>query len=165
MPTDVRHDHARTSQEIYSGRTTDVLRTTDKSQRTDDRHRPDDRCHDDKTILAEVRRPPDVRTPVSDRKSNPDRTPDTACAQPGLWPCISLPLTPSWLRLYIDHPHLLSRVSKGLAHFCVRALLIHLVTFSSELTTSSDKIPQADSKTSARRRPPQDLLLGEGSPL
>lgn len=83
----------------------DDLRTSDKSQPLDVRCLPDIRCHLSRRKLSEVRRPPDVRTPASDRIFGNHRTSDPACAQPGLWPCIPLPLTPSWLRLYILLPH------------------------------------------------------------
>ena len=84
----------------YSGQTTDA-----------------DRCHLHRTILAEVRRLPYVRTVPSHRTSDPHRTSGTClCAAAGLWPCIPLPLTPSWLRLYILPHLLLVRVSIVLAH-------------------------------------------------
>ena len=48
------------------------------------------------------------------------------CAAVGLWPCIPLPLTPSWLRLHILPHLLLVRVSIVIAHVRDRASLIHI---------------------------------------
>ena len=92
----------------------------------------------------------------------PDIRPDARTFSPaslrivkGRSPCTSSPT-----RLYILLPLPLSRVSDGLAHIFCESLAHPLGYFSSELTTSSEKIPQADSrplqgktiKTSSRRR-------------
>ena len=64
------------------------------------------------------------------------------CTVKGRGPCI-----PSPPRLYILHLAQLSRVSKGLAHICVRDLLIHLDTFSTEIRASTGEDPPSGFKT------------------
>ena len=95
-----------------------------------------------------AREGPDVQTLASHRTTD-------ACLCTACWAEAHVPFRP--LRLYILLPLLLSRVSKGLAHLRDRALLIHLVTSPLESTTSSKKIPQADSSP-LMPRPPQGLL-------
>ena len=56
------------------------------------------------------------------------------------------------------------RVSIGLAHICVGALAHPLGYFSSEFTTSSEKIPQADSRPLSREDH-QDLLTEKNGSL
>ena len=78
-----------------------------------------------------------------------------ACSHLGRGPC-----TLSSRKLYILLHLLLVRVSIGLAHISCESPCPSTWYFSSELTTSSEKIPQADSrplqgktiKTSSRRR-------------
>ena len=80
--------------------------------------------------------------------------PPLACA---CWAEAHVPLHP--ICQYKRPLHHFSRVSKGLAHVCVRALLIHLVPFSSEIAPPRRRSFQADSrphhgknlKTSRRR--------------
>ena len=64
------------------------------------------------------------------------------------------PFAPS---LYIGLLLLTLRLSIGLAHIRVRAFAHPLGYFSSEITTSSEKIPQADSRPLSREDH-QDLL-------
>ena len=117
---------------------------------------PEIRRPSQKTPEAEPSQPghpapgPDIR-PVA-RTSSPSRL---CAAHPGRVPC-----TPSSLRLYILAHLLQVRVSIGLAHICVRALLIHLVTSprrSRPLRRRSPKQIQdpflaKNIKTSVRRR-------------
>ena len=71
------------------------------------------------------------------------------------------PCTLSPPRLYILLHPVHFRVSTGLAHICERAFAHPLGYFSSEFRTSSEKIPQADS------RPPswEDPLVDSRPPL
>ena len=61
------------------------------------------------------------------------------------------PCTLSPLRLYILIHPVRFRVSIGLAHICVRAFAHPLGYFSTEIRTSSEKIPQADSRPLSRQ--------------
>jgi hypothetical protein len=117
--------------------------------------RPQYRDHQDDAWPARTSGPRTRTSGVSGRPGHPARRPDVR-------PPLSThsvrargPCTPSPPRLYILLLPL-SRVSKGLAQFRDRALLIHLVTSPSEFTTSTEKIPQADSRPLTGR--PQDLL-------
>ena len=91
------------------------------------------------------------------RTSGASRRPEHPARRPAVRPPLpacnasgTCPLYPFAPRLYILHPLPLSGVSLGLAHVCVRALLIHLVT-------------SPRSSGPLRRRSPkriQDPLLG-----
>ena len=61
--------------------------------------RSDVRSYGDREEFTEVRSLTDVRTVPSFRTPTPTGRPTPVYAAAGLWPCIPLPLTPSWLRL------------------------------------------------------------------